>query len=61
MLEAWNKEKAELESKVAATEAKKMDTLRVLQGVRAKQKTSKRDLQRIRGTPSIGMSSHPFS
>ena len=40
MQEAWNKEKAALESKVATAEAKKMDALRVLQGVWTKQKTT---------------------
>ena len=61
MQEAWSKKKAELESKVTTVEAKKMDTLRVLQGVRTKQKTTEQDLQQLRGTSSKGMSSHPSS
>lgn len=54
-------ERVELEGKLEVVEAKKMDTLRVLQGIRTKQKTAKRELQRLRGTPSPGMSSNPPS
>lgn len=59
MMEGWQLEHAELQGKLAAAEAKKMDALRVLQGVRTKHKMAERDLQRLRGTPGLGMSSHP--
>ena len=54
-------EKTDLENRLTSTEAKKMDALRVLQGVRAKQNTVECDLQRLRGAPSTRMSSQPSS
>jgi uncharacterized protein YegJ (DUF2314 family) len=61
MQEAWKTEKAELESKIIKSEAKKMDTFKVLQGVSTKQRTAERSLQWLWGALSTGMSSHPSS